>query len=234
MYSRLLALLLAGVFTLALTACGRDGAPISSVPVPETSAPSTTTTVEVITRPNRQGTNNCVVRTPAIIVFSTQRDYEAAMRTYTDDDTLYHLFESTNAHGIFSFNFDGTLFDTLTGDRYFLSPKLPSGCTLTKAEFTDEGISKFTVALSDGGSVTLTYRHDRRMNEEYEYSVHTHLRNAGGATVTRHHTEDNTVVGYYSWWEHNAYCRANFMNTTPDTADAFVKELSFEKVSLNE
>ena len=236
MTSRLFTLLLALCLALSLAACTRDGAPTSSAPVSganTTVTTTTSTTPEVITRPNRQGTMNCVIRTPATVVFSTLNDYETAMRTYTNDDTLYSLFESTNAHGIFSFSFDGTLFSTLTGDGYFLSPKLPSGSTLTKAEFTDDGLSKFTVALSDGGTVTLSYRHDRRMNEEYEYPVHTPQSKADGVTVARHHTEDTTVVGYYSWWEHGAYCRAHFMNITPATANRFIKALSYDKVKTN-
>lgn len=231
MRKQFLFLLLVGVFVLALTACSRDGAPISSAPAPETSAPSTTTTVEVITRPNRQGTINCVVRTPATIVFSTLRDYESTMRTYTDSDTLYHLFKDATTHSFFSF--DSTYFDLLVSDRYFLLPQLPTGSTLTKAEFVDDGSSVFRIALPDGGSVTLRYRHDRRMAEEEDYPVQTLLINTSGITATHHHTEAKDSVGFYSWWAHGAYCRADFTNSTPDTADAFVKTLSLEKVSLD-
>lgn len=211
----------------SLTACGHDGAPISSVPAPE----SATTTTETAT----QGTADCVRLPLGELYPETFADYKASLLKFTDETAIYQMFRDAKESDRFQY-VDGA-FEMLLSDRFFLLPVLPHGSTLTGTHVTAIGESEFFVALENGENLQLTIAHRKDLppNNTEGAPLKTFTNNHDITIKHYHHYIEYLDLhsGYYVWTVDDYYGWFNYNSEDFAVYEAFVKELSFEKVSLD-
>ena len=127
----------------------------------------------------------------------------------------------------------------LLTDRYFVLPVLPAGSTLSKVEFLCNGTTDFYVTLSDGNSLRFTCWHGKKELWPPENSKKTSMNNAHGLSIVHDHVQyafsfDDTTIdmnyGFYTWKVGDYFCRMRYEGDALDSYDAFLKELSFEKI----
>ena len=235
MTSRLFTLLLALCLALSLAACTRDGAPTSSVPAPE-STTTTAKTTEMSTTTSTRTTSNCQLFKPedypSGLKFTSFEEYKNTMLTLTDKDTLYQAFADATKYDVFKYAEAG--FETLLTDRSFLVPILPKGSSLKEAYFTSIGHSEFDVYLENGETVYfLCYHSEQEPSRLTRYAERTSFVNSRGITVEHEWHTTGTSSGQYVWLEGDNYCWLPYTNKDTAVLDAFVKELSFEKISTD-
>ncbi len=235
MRKRFIALFLTGIFVLALTACGRDGAPISSAPAPETTTTTmTTTTRTTATETNTRGTADCVVQGLGEIYPKSLADYKAALLKFTDENSIHQAFYDAEESGDFFYTSDA--FEMMLGDRFFVLPILPQNSTLTGTHISTVGESEFFVVLPSEEDVRLIIRHRKNLppNNAEGDPLKTFTNNHGITIKHYHHYIEllDLHSGYYVWTVDDYYGWFNYNSEDFAVYEAFVKELDLEKVLL--
>ena len=235
MTSRLFTLLLALCLALSLAACTRDGAPTSSAPVPETTKTAATSGSNVLANDfqseEKEPPKTYFDGIKITQTFMSVEEYKNNLLTFTDVSALRWSFVVGGLGDSVAIR-DEKDFAMLLEDDYFLLPVLESSYSVTKILFHRDGYTEFTVQTPSGERAMLTCRHNTEPYGKIENAERTTLLNARGMAVTREHpyTNNTNELSYvYTWVEGVYACRLS----CAENADEFVKELSFEKVSLD-
>ena len=203
--------------------------------------PRSTTTTEAAlsnTTSERQATpTTCFYGSASIMKFSTLAEYKEALLPLSNKEALYQAFLKSAKISHLSLN--ESEFEMLLTDRYFILPVLPAGSTLSKVEFLCNGTTDFYVTLSDGNSLRFTCWHGKKELWSPEGSKKTSMNNAHGLSIVHDHVQyafpvDDTIIdmnyGFYTWKVGDYFCRMPYEGDALDSYDAFLKELSFEKI----
>lgn len=156
--------------------------------------------------------------------FQSLEEYKDKLATFNSDDAFYLNPSDAINH-----------FTMLLVDRYFLVPIVPSTGTLSGVQFSATGASEFKITLSNGQKIHFTCRHNKKAPGEIENATRTVITNSRGISVAHDHiysSVQDVHYGFYTWQEGEYYCRMAYEGNDIALYDAFVKELSFEKISI--
>lgn len=160
------------------------------------------------------------------LTFSSLKDYKEKLLTLTDPSALRWSFVTGGIGDTVAIR-DDKDFAMLLEDGYFLLPVFPKSYSVTKTLFSRDGYSEFSLQTQNGNQAVLTYRHNTKPYEKIDGAERSTLTNARGVTITREYrTDEHPYV--YTWNEGGYACRLS----CAENADAFLKELSFQKVTI--
>lgn len=173
----------------------------------------------------------------AILNFNSLREYEKTLTTFKSDDAIYKALLAGS--GLSQCRFYKDNFDMMLVDRYFLLPVLPPNSVISRIRLSSRGQTAFDVTLTGGESFYFLYRYDKEPLESITNATNatrTIITNSRGINITHDHVYSsiqNVHYGYYNWQEGEYYCRMAYEGNNIALYDAFVKELSFEKISID-
>lgn len=181
------------------------------------------------------GTKTTYVTKPySILTFSSLEDYKETLLSFTSSDVIYQALLDASS---FTFcAYEEPDFAMLLEKHFFLVPILPAGNQLTKATFSNRGVSEFSVTLENGDSIFFNYQHGNRVPADVEDSERKILMNSRGITICHDHIYYSSIdahSGRYTWQEGEYYCRMTYQGSDTAAYDAFIKELTFEEVLLD-
>lgn len=167
----------------------------------------------------------------SVMSFSTLEEYKNRLLSMSNSNALSQAFLNASEYGAYSF--DESNFEMLLNDHYFLLPLLPAGSSLQKAEFLGNGTTEFTATFFGKNSIYFVCRHNKQVLGEIENAARTTFVNSRGLTIYHDHVRDaGASYGFYTWQEDGYYCRMSYEGDPLDAYDQFVKNLSFERISL--
>ena len=209
--------------------------PSQSTSLPENNSPSikgTTTTVPTPETTHKPDSH--VAWKEAVIHYDSLEEYKNTLLTFKNSDAIYKaLLTDSDYSPSAAF---AQSFEMLLVDRYFLLPLVPSTGSLSQASFFGYGASEFSITLSNGESIFFVCRHDKEAPGEIKDATRTIITNSRGVSIAHDHVYSSIInahCGFYTWQEGEYYCRMAYEGNNIALYEAFVKELSFEKISIN-
>lgn len=201
-----------------------SGSPAESLPAYNSNQTSTCTSITDTTRTTTHANK--------ALGFNSLKEYKNKLKTIKSEEAICEtFFESAEHPTDFTNNFDMLLID-----RYFLVPIVPSTGSLSKASIYEYGESEFKITLSNGEKIFFVYRHHKGAPGEIKNATRTMITNSRSINIVHDHVYSATQdvhYGFYTWQEGDYYCRLVYEGNNIAVYDAFLKELSFEKVLLD-